>query len=158
AYKFNDYPIEAPIRDLGNVLMTIFESTHFQMDTSSLNSNLEWRSIYSGPYTLHLGEEHRIFLIALYHQTHCLRGLEYAFLFPNSTAYTPHHIQHCLNYLRQHFLCQADDELETGDFIEWNSSPGSVYHKDRVCRDWKQVHDAAAEDLDDFTTYLSVKI
>lgn len=64
AYFSKDYPIEAPIHLLENVLMTMFESTHFQLDPASSMSNREWRSIYSGPYTLHLGSEHRIFLIA----------------------------------------------------------------------------------------------
>jgi len=30
---------------------------------------------------------------SMYHETHCLRAMEYTFLHPNSTAYSPEHIQ-----------------------------------------------------------------
>ncbi|KAF9556158.1 hypothetical protein CPC08DRAFT_670185 [Agrocybe pediades] len=150
-YSNDDYPIEAPIEGLNRVLMTQFVGTHFQLNASDHTSSLEWRSIYSGPYTMHLGSEARVFLIAMYHETHCLRAMEYSFLHPTSSAYSPEHIQHCLNYLRQHFLCTADDQVESGDFISWDLSVGYVYNKNRVCRDWEGVRRAAGDNLEIFT-------
>jgi len=149
-YQNVDYPIEAPIVNLEWVAMSMFEGTHFQLNASDHASDREWRSIYSGPYTMHLGSEERIFLIALYHETHCLRAMEHAFLHPESLAYKPQHIQHCLNYLRQHFLCVADDQLERDDFLNWDVRIGSVYVDDKVCRDWGRVSTAASEDLQRF--------
>jgi len=149
-YLNDNYPLEAPIAHLERVAMTQFEGTHFQLNASDRISDKEWRSIYSGPYTMHLGSEQRVFLIALYHETHCLRAMEYTFLNPNSQAYTPHHIQHCINYLRQHFLCAADDHLETGDFLKWDLTVGSVYGKANVCRDWERVYNAASDNLRSF--------
>ncbi|KAF8870906.1 hypothetical protein CPB84DRAFT_826867 [Gymnopilus junonius] len=146
-YLDDDYPIEAPIDHLDWVAMTMFEGTHFQLNASDHVSDKEWRTIYSGPYTLHLGSEKRIFLIALYHETHCLRAMEYVFLHPESSAYTPQHIQHCLNYLRQHFLCVADDQLEEDDFLHWDLRTGSVYVDDKLCRGWDRVSTAASDDL-----------
>ena len=64
AYVAEDYPLEAPIDNLERVVMTMFEGTHFQLNASDRVADKEWRSIYSGPYTLHQGSEQRIFLIA----------------------------------------------------------------------------------------------
>lgn len=44
--------------------MTQFEGTHFQLNASDRISDREWRTLYSGPYTLHLGPEYRLFTIA----------------------------------------------------------------------------------------------
>jgi len=63
-YLNDDYPLEAPIDNLERVAMTQFEGTHFQLNASNHISNIEWMSIYSGPYTMHLGSEQRVFLIA----------------------------------------------------------------------------------------------
>jgi len=64
AYFSDDYPLEAPIDNLERVAMTLFEGTHFQLNLSDRISSMEWRSIYSGSYTMHLGIEQRVFLIA----------------------------------------------------------------------------------------------
>jgi len=64
AYLNDDYPLEAPIDNLERVAMTQFEGTHFQLNASDHISNREWKSLFSGPYTIHLGSEQRVFAIA----------------------------------------------------------------------------------------------
>jgi hypothetical protein len=52
------------------------------------------------------------FFVAMFHQLHCLRLFQAALTGQNDQG----HAHHCLNYIRQWSLCQADLTLEAGDF------------------------------------------
>ncbi|KAF8142291.1 hypothetical protein K438DRAFT_687413 [Mycena galopus ATCC 62051] len=78
--------------------------------------------------------------VSMYHQLDCMDT------FGRALTATSHRagwarLQHCLNYLREMAMCQADITLEVGNFSERNfeiERQGGSY----VCRDWEQFHAA----------------
>ncbi|KAJ7353531.1 hypothetical protein DFH08DRAFT_805072 [Mycena albidolilacea] len=148
-YRENNYPVELTIEDMEAVEIAIQETVRFDLNASSDIADKEWHSLYGRPYTIHLGPDQRIFALAFYHQFHCLRAMQFAITHPDDATYTVEHIHHCLNYLRQHLLCAADDEIERGDFLEWGFIPG-LLETTRVCRDWDKVNDVIDKALIDF--------
>ncbi|KAJ7622542.1 hypothetical protein FB45DRAFT_838606 [Roridomyces roridus] len=138
--------------------MSIYEPVRFSLDPSdTLANDSEWATLGENPKGFgrtRLGPEYRVFLPTFYHQLHCVRRAQIAFLgtATNDTrARTSnlHHFAHCLNYLRQTLLCQAADGLEEGDFMrtEW-SAQGP--RDSLVCDDWKKVHDVMDGAYDDW--------
>lgn len=87
-------------------------------------------------------------LVSMYHQLHCINAFRrYISNFEaesrNITSFQLSHITHCLSYLRQGTLCNADVSLEeTFEAHAQNGAPvhavygTGVVHK---CQDWTQV-------------------
>lgn len=144
-YKGEDYPIEYPIGHLETVTMILQESIHYSANLSDAESNSEWKSLSHHPEGFgrtRLGPDNRMFVVTAFHQVHCLQILHSALGGNMSSA---HHVQHCLDYLRQTFLCEAADNLEPGDFLRRDFTrerlAGEV-----ACRDWEKVYRALDED------------
>ncbi|KAJ6490180.1 hypothetical protein DFH09DRAFT_947967, partial [Mycena vulgaris] len=153
AYSHDDYPVELRIEKIGAVELGFQETVRFDLNASDDISDKEWHTLYGGrPYTVHLGPDQRIFVLSFYHQLHCLRAMQFALL--HAEPYTPEHVQHCLNYLRQHLLCAADDDLEAGDFLEWDFGAG-LLETSRVCRDWERVNQVVDINLVDFRRWFA---
>ena len=133
--------------------MTLLRDTAcFQMDLEDGNSRLEWTTLSDHPFVVHVGSEGRAFQVALFHQLHCIHVMEETFLRGEYLGLSSHHIQHCGNYLRQSFLCIADDSLEDGDFTEtWESADRNSGNK--VCRDWMGVSAAVKWNLKDWLNW-----
>ncbi|KAK7001628.1 hypothetical protein R3P38DRAFT_1780003 [Favolaschia claudopus] len=148
-YIDKNYPLELVGWDIEPVEMAFHETVRFDLNASDSAADREWRLLYVPPYTVHLGPGQRLFALAFYHQFHCLRAMQFAITHPEDHTYTLEHIQHCLNYLRQHLLCAADDELEAGDFLRWDLTPGHLESL-RVCRDWEKVYHIVDTSLMDF--------
>ncbi len=89
--------------------------------------------------SISMGPNHRTFVLTFYHQLHCIVELKEALMNRNDTLATEEHITHCLQYLRQTLLCQGNDKLEEGDFLERH------FETDRLgtemeCYDWENVY------------------
>jgi len=151
--------------------MTFQPSIHYRMNTTlSILADQqstyaspedlpdEWLSTYtsdlsySGTYFVRLGPSYRTFEVALFHQLHCLSTIHKAFVYPDAPVFGEHHVGHCLNYLRETFLCEADDTLEPGDFKE-EVMKGDGHVFERECRDWGAVFDFARDNLGEFREY-----
>ncbi|EJD50120.1 hypothetical protein AURDEDRAFT_100269 [Auricularia subglabra TFB-10046 SS5] len=91
-----------------------------------------------------LGPQYRVFITANSHIRHCMIRLHRA-LYPQMSEekMTLGHVQHCLNFMRQMVLCNADLTLEPPDVLE--SYRSGYTH---VCRDWR-VARTLAWDLED---------
>lgn len=133
----DDFP-ESLIPDAGKVRFVEEESVRFALD--SPEANIEWLST-SPPGTGHvaLGPENRAFFVAMFHQLHCLRLFRAALTGQNDQEHT----HHCLNYLRQWSLCQADLTLEPGDFTTRDFEQHRV-GATHVCKDWGELYDSVA--------------
>lgn len=124
--------------------MTLHESVRFDLEDSRDEAvNKAWGTLFANPPGLgrvHLGENDRLLAATFVHQLHCVRELARAFHQPRSDLVSDEHQHHCLNYLRQTFLCDAADTLEEGDFMvkdfEVDRVGGTL-----VCWDWKKVYD-----------------
>jgi len=86
------------------------------------------------------------YAVSMYHQLHCLNGFRRLTVAAKNGTMTQHnvdHAVHCLSYLRQLLLCQADTALEPAH-LENTVSGGktqAVYGEGTThqCRDWTQV-------------------
>lgn len=135
----DDFPLYYPMPPLPTVAMTLYDSVHYDLSpppsltpssshfspedyTTLLNeSNHEWALLGTTPAGFgrtRLGPEQRMFVLTVYHHMHCIRKLEVALLDRTDHISTFHHALHCLNYLRQGFLCGAHEGLEEGDWMQ----------------------------------------
>jgi len=142
-YVGRDFPVEYPVSNFEPVAMTLQESVHYSLNVSDETANGEWDALDTPRHHghTHLGPQYRLFALTIGHQRHCLETLHRGLL--NKYGHTDiepnhHHWQHCLNYLRQMFLCDAVDTLEEGDFMERDYSVHRI-SGDMVCRDWEAV-------------------
>ena len=139
------FPLSRHPRNVGLVME---ESVRY-----SPNASMEWESIMptGSAGFVKLGQEKRLFGISMYHQIHCLQQLQQAITrdIESNHKYENDHIQHCLNYLKQMFLCAASVRLEplTDDGAGMMKTDGiGLEHS---CRDWTLVrHKAEANYAD----------
>lgn len=119
---------------------TVFEeSTEFTI--LGPDAKKAWRSLHpKGRGYVHLGPRRRIFAIAMFHQLHCIVAFHTVLSDPEDPTYAPEHVHHCLNYVRQLILCNADQTLEPYDFMSRNFTTDPVGHT-RQCRDWSRLYD-----------------
>lgn len=118
--------------------MTLQETIH--LDHNDSVSSAEWdllETIPKGYGRARLGPEHRIFLVSMFHQLHCLRSMEGTLGRKERSKDDAEHYGHCLNYLRQTLLCDANTSLEDGDSL---AATGRV-HDTMVCDDWEKVYE-----------------
>ncbi|KAJ7582186.1 hypothetical protein C8J56DRAFT_792695, partial [Mycena floridula] len=156
AYVGTDYPLEHPVAgELEYVAMAIQDTSRYQLDGPPHMD--DWETLKESILTSRVreGPEHRVFNPSFWHQQHCLRRLAFAISQEDHRNSTSHHVLHCLHYLRQHFLCEADFRLETGDFMDRFKDPSAnrVRADTIVCRDWERVFqylDSSAQEWMDF--------
>ncbi|KAI0095200.1 hypothetical protein BDY19DRAFT_902196 [Irpex rosettiformis] len=124
-------------QNLSLVRMTFEETVHYGFDAEiSLN---EWYQMLPlGSVAIRQGPHQKLFAVSMFHELHCHRLLHEAFVKREKHALK--HVAHCMNYLRQLFLCRADLTPEPGNiltlnFTEYRQGPT------RVCRDWEAVYD-----------------
>ncbi|OAQ64300.2 hypothetical protein VFPPC_05587 [Pochonia chlamydosporia 170] len=93
------------------------------------------------------------------HQLHCLRSLrESNFLYYThykdveqrqmlnvEDVYVKQHIDHCINYLRQILICNADTGLVFTYWMDNHDEPKPDFNSLRVCRDFTQARDWVQE-------------
>ena len=82
--------------------------------------------------------DNRTFLVSMVHQMHCLDAFRVGFA-TNRTGYA-HHVEHCLRYMLQIVLCNADTTLEADEpgmrGGQWEHAAGGVGSVHQ-CRDWR---------------------
>ncbi|KAG1735271.1 uncharacterized protein EDB91DRAFT_1295469, partial [Suillus paluster] len=135
-YIDDDHPTELPLR-LDTVALT-FNSTE-RYSTSGTKAWLEWNSLDHFPRGhgfVRLGPNGRAFGVSMFHQIHCLQMIRLALINGPDD-----HSGHCLNFLRQAILCNADTTLDPlfvdPDGMMTGTDGLGVTH---VCRDWTQVY------------------
>lgn len=130
--------------------MTIENSRHYALDSE--DADAEWQSIYPGTSNgfVRLGPRRRFYGLSVYHQIHCLDSLRWAILGREHSTRSAHilqteqvreipHTHHCLNYLRQTILCNADLTLEP-EVILGSNDVGEGLGVTHVCQDWSKIH------------------
>ena len=128
--------------------MTFFNSA-LEPYTNATDIGLPLYIFPKGLGYVHLGKDDRAFYLSMWHELHCLRIIQKLLENPDDRSFGGEgHLQHCLNYLRQYLLCNADDTLEPGDY---HSGPAFF---ERKCRDWKAVHDFSDRNSGDFDISL----
>ncbi|EPT00049.1 hypothetical protein FOMPIDRAFT_1123480 [Fomitopsis schrenkii] len=151
----DDYP-QLPVGPLDYVTMTFHESVHFALSNRSDSAiNAEWSSLASHPDGFgrtRLGPDHNLYVLTFYHQLHCLWKYQQSWVNRSDPIASPHHVLHCLNYLRQTFLCEASDILETGDFMKRDFEVDRVGDT-VVCQDWGRVYEYLDDAYAEWTSW-----
>ena len=121
-------------------MMEVEESVHYALTDPEAHE--EW--LYGTPYgggTYRVGTFNRTLVGIMFHQLLCIRTMHER-LVEGKQGGTDHHAQHCLRYLREEILCEANrpnTTLKPGDFTTSNFTEkrlGATY----ICRDWTQVY------------------
>ncbi|KAE8356756.1 hypothetical protein BDV28DRAFT_144878 [Aspergillus coremiiformis] len=91
------------------------------------------------------------YMVSVYHQLHCLKVLHLALLpvmmhgatvesGATGDGFEHHHLEHCLDYLRQSVMCSGDVTLEPPDeHPEKGKSPLQGWGVRHVCRSWNEI-------------------
>lgn len=141
----DDFPPTLPGIESRRIAVVVEESVRYAL--ADPESTAEWYTAFPdtvGP--VRLGSSYRALNVAMYHEIHCLQQFRDVLARTRSPVYW-RQVQHCLNYLREWSLCQADLTLEPGDFTTRNFTEdrtGSTH----VCHDWEPVANAVAANWD----------
>ncbi|KAG2749192.1 hypothetical protein P692DRAFT_20832869 [Suillus brevipes Sb2] len=119
------------------VWMRVDQTAHYRADTDEGGEEFE-KLIPRGGHTVRInntetGESH-VYTVTLFHQLKCLgiiRDNYAAKRAPSSIT------RHCMNYLRQSILCQANIKIEP----VVNNLGTAVRGYETVCRDWTKVYE-----------------
>jgi len=135
--------------DVQTVAMTVDDSERY-----GVNDDGDWSTIIPNHGFVLLDspseeadENGRAFYaVSMYHQLHCLNGFRRLTVAAKNGTVNQHnvdHAVHCLSYLRQLLLCQADTALEPARLATTVSGgkTQAVYGEGTThqCRDWTQV-------------------
>lgn len=133
-YVGYNFPLSLEI-DLPTVEMTFDDSVRYTLN-DSVSDDIWMVGFPRDEGYIRLGPDKRAFYYAIWHELHCLLIIQRLIRCPTDTSFGGEgHLQHCVNYLRQYFLCNADDTLEPGDFLNPDVPPGYGPFT-RECRDW----------------------
>ena len=169
AYEGLDFPASLPFPpEAGEphaVGLVAEESVHFALSADAPEAHDEWMGyLPPGAGVVRLSPStdagmNRAFIVAMFHELHCLRYLRDEFARATGPASEREgkvpawgHVQHCMNLLRRAVLCGADTTLERADaehdvFAEHGGADGlavgrvGAYHE---CRNWDAVYDEMA--------------
>lgn len=122
--------------------MVVQESVHYDVDAPEANTEWLWTNAFGEDGHIRLGQQKRMFSVAMFHELHCLRAIREVMEhgWDSIDNKRQGHIHHCYNYLRQYILCAADTTLEAGDFAERNITTkrtGATH----TCVDWRPSYD-----------------
>lgn len=139
-YVGREMPLETPTGHIPYVEMTYQESSRFEIQNYTA-SRPNWDTLIKNQFGLgfhHIGPFHHRFVSAAYHSLHCDYTFGRDMEKPNHLNETSHHLVHCMMYLWQLFMCNADATLEPGDFMVRNLTLDRM-GVTRKCRDWGTV-------------------
>jgi len=116
-------------------------------DRYGMHDDNDWASVFPlGHGFVKGGDDEEFYAVSMYHQMHCLNSFRRMFNGQRNASRAEHdgmHAIHCLSYLRQMVLCNADTTLEPAftaqntDGRKTKAAYGTgVTHQ---CSDWVQI-------------------
>jgi hypothetical protein len=148
-YLDDDRPVHMPVTDIPLAEMTFHEVSQFSLDATPTHKG-NWQTLYTNQFGIgfqHLGPFHWRYISEEYHGLHCLYTMQRDFDTPDHANHPSGHLIHCIFYLRQLFLCNADMTLEEGDILQRNFTMDRI-GETRVCRDWDHIAKWVNDDFD----------
>ena len=125
-----------PTGPVPTVEMTFQESSRYALSSSRAIDN--WQELDGNEYGVgyqFVGPYRHRYLSTVHHSLHCIHVLA-----TDARQSSIPHWEHCLMYIRQVFICNADVTLEPGDFLQRNLT-FDRQGVTRQCKDWKMVDD-----------------
>lgn len=152
SYTGDDFPNKLEMK-LDTVEMEFYDSVRYTINNTFSDRVWDSTNSESGGF-IRLGPDMRVFSIAMFHQLHCVSRLQQGLKHNDGSSGQHHHIQHCLNYLRQLFLCSADTTLEPGNMMQFaeNDDKDSTTFI-RECRDWSAIYDFSDRNIVEFRQF-----
>ena len=139
-----DLPLPPFLSALPSVKYAVESSTRYTPSAAAIP--LWFASLPRRLGYVRLGPRKRIFAVSMSHSAHCM----YVFAQAIAEAGAMHegHLQHCMNYVRQHVLCEVDTTLEEPTWLERAGEGmwGIGEQRERVCRDWREVYQIVGDD------------
>ena len=155
AYMGPDYPLFLPVALTFDTEMTMHESVQFTLEGPQSTRDYLALQFYAPGYGwVRLGDRYRWFANSMIHNFHCLRQIQVGISHPNQTEVSRGHIGHCLDYMRQYILCNADAHLEPGDFTTRNHLTSRVTDT-RVCQNWVAVYEWMAANEENWKNHAN---
>lgn len=96
-------------------------------------------------------------ILDVYHQLHCLKYIRhhiYQDYYGNVHPWTPAHVDHCIDSIRQNLMCHADLSVMTFHWVEDSEDPKPNFKYEHECVNWKALEGWASKrafDIDDPT-------
>ncbi|PCH44321.1 hypothetical protein WOLCODRAFT_76501 [Wolfiporia cocos MD-104 SS10] len=130
AWIGDDYPAQLPIElpPIGHAFLS--GDSHL-----SLLNDTEWGKLFPTDGFINIGPSDRVFQVSMIHQLHCLDVIRVGFV--TNGTHAAEHIQHCLRYLTQLVLCNADTTLEQDEIASPHLHAASGVGMVHRCRDWR---------------------
>ncbi|KLO18219.1 hypothetical protein SCHPADRAFT_125502 [Schizopora paradoxa] len=151
-YMSRDYPKFLPL-ELPKTLLATDDFEEYQVYGEAAVDDWSMQ-VPRNNGAVRLGDNHRALIVATGHELHCLYRMISAMNYPDIPASAPEHSLHCLDYLRQSILCNADLTLERFDPLERVISQpklGTVH----VCRDWTVLFKSLEENFEEWIDFYS---
>lgn len=121
------------------VRTTFEETVHFGFHDTETSKREWYQQLPLGSVAVRQGPHNRLFAVAMFHELHCYRLMHQVLVDRDKRALG--HITHCVNYLRQLYLCRADITRESGDIVFARNFTQERQGPARVCKDWRAVYD-----------------
>ncbi|KAI0684494.1 hypothetical protein BC835DRAFT_635479 [Cytidiella melzeri] len=161
-YRNDDHHNALPV----HLKETVLEVEWLDDEVYGLYADDDWKSLFPGDAGfVSLGTpptqsekqsftsswDQNVFGISFYHQLHCLDVFRYSYVAAKAHAISPHvnetgldhHMNHCLNYMRQMVLCASDTTLLHTTELSPTNPRGrygaTVIGSLHRCRDWTQL-------------------
>lgn len=140
-YVEDDYPPRMPLPSARPAAKLAFEDTaRYALDSPEAHDEWLWTATV-GDGNVHYGPNHKLFVVSVTHQLHCLRSYREALIKdgpPRGHALS--HLTHCINFFRMSTLCAADTTLEPPDAFARNYTHERA-RGEHVCMDWPGFYD-----------------
>lgn len=121
--------------------MIVHDSTRFSLETDA--GAKVYEDMLPNGHLVHVGENWEPHTVSMFHQLRCLQIIGETYLSPGRNK-SRELSEHCLNYLRQMFLCKPSLQLESIRTDARGESQTSRPYE-TVCNDWTAVYDAVEE-------------
>ena len=92
-------------------------------DAFSLHNDTAWGSVFATGGSVRGSSGNQTYLVSMIHQLHCLDLIRAAYVTKKTDF--PGHVGHCMRYLLQAVLCNADPTLEEEG---WEMVDGKMQH------------------------------
>lgn len=158
AWRDRDNPLYMPTGPIDTVEMTFQESKRYDFEHPDAPGN--WETLFTNHYGLgfaHLGAYNYRFISGAHHALHCVYTMTHDFSNPDHVAKPSHHFIHCLTYIRQIALCNADMTLEPGDFMMRNLTVDRT-GVTRSCKDWKRLGEWLNDNFKEWVTFNGLSL
>ncbi|KAI9640533.1 hypothetical protein NHQ30_010831 [Ciborinia camelliae] len=94
-----------------------------------------------------LGSGGYLGMLAVYHELHCVKWIRWALhqdryfkeFSTQDKLELPHHIEHCIDVVRQSIQCRANTAIVTYRWTEESRVPQTNYHAEAECMNWEKV-------------------